>query len=199
MSAPDSQTNALRELILQATARGWCDPANSSKEMDADLAVAIAAEVEKAVDEHFAMKFAAIMTASIQNTPKSIKDRIGPDNPYWTVAYGDVCTAIDREMKLLAAQQGGPHNDGTAHIDHPLRHFDRTCLACWQESEAGADDAPDYKALHTELIMAVARKYPGETRHQTALRYINEAERQPQNADQASKSNATDRDGGSNG
>jgi len=29
---------------------------------------------------------------------------------------------------------------------------------------------------YNELIMAVARKFPGETRHQTALRYIKEAE-----------------------
>lgn len=30
---------------------------------------------------------------------------------------------------------------------------------------------------YDELIMAVARKHHGETRHQTALRYIQEAER----------------------
>ena len=31
-------------------------------------------------------------------------------------------------------------------------------------------------AEYNKLIMAVARKYPGETRHETALRYIHEAE-----------------------
>lgn len=30
--------------------------------------------------------------------------------------------------------------------------------------------------LYSELLSAVARKFPGETRHQTALRYIKEAE-----------------------
>jgi len=30
--------------------------------------------------------------------------------------------------------------------------------------------------LHQELLMAVERKIPGETRHETALRYIREAE-----------------------
>ena len=30
--------------------------------------------------------------------------------------------------------------------------------------------------LHNELLMAVVRKFPGETRHETALRYIREAE-----------------------
>ena len=35
---------------------------------------------------------------------------------------------------------------------------------------------------YLELIMAVARKHPGETRHQTALRYIQEAEKAPSGA-----------------
>ena len=43
------------------------------------------------------------------------------------------------------------------------------------------DNAQDngYIRLHEkyqELIMAVARKFPNETRHETALRYINQAE-----------------------
>jgi hypothetical protein len=36
----------------------------------------------------------------------------------------------------------------------------------------------DYINLYNELIYAVARKFPNETRHQTALRYIREAENQ---------------------
>jgi hypothetical protein len=32
---------------------------------------------------------------------------------------------------------------------------------------------------YDELLYAVARKYPGETRHQTALRYIMEREQEP--------------------
>lgn len=31
---------------------------------------------------------------------------------------------------------------------------------------------------YSELIMAVARKFPNETRHETALRYIRDAERE---------------------
>ena len=34
----------------------------------------------------------------------------------------------------------------------------------------------DYKALYEELLLAVHSTFPGETRHQTALRYIREAE-----------------------
>lgn len=111
MTEPASRYSALKELILQATARGWCSPENSHKVMDPDLANAIAAEVERAVDEHFAIQLAAISTASIQNTPASAKDRIGRDNPYWTVAYGDVCTAIDREMKLIATASEQQHSE----------------------------------------------------------------------------------------
>lgn len=33
--------------ILQAVARGWCHPQTSHKEMDPDLAIAIAAEVNE--------------------------------------------------------------------------------------------------------------------------------------------------------
>jgi hypothetical protein len=37
----------LEDQVRQAVARGWRDPRNSHKEMDADLAEAIAAEVVK--------------------------------------------------------------------------------------------------------------------------------------------------------
>ena len=34
------------------------------------------------------------------------------------------------------------------------------------------------KALYHELLYGVAKKFPNETRHQTALRYIQQAEKQ---------------------
>ena len=37
----------------------------------------------------------------------------------------------------------------------------------------------DYKALYMELLYAVANKWPEESRHQTALRYIRERENMP--------------------
>lgn len=46
------------------------------------------------------MQLVAVMTASMQNTRNSIKDRIGKANPYWSQAYADTCTAVDREIKL---------------------------------------------------------------------------------------------------
>ena len=44
---------------------------------------------------------------------------------------------------------------------------------------AGLGAEPDYKliaAKYQELLYAVAQKFPGETRHETALRYIRRAE-----------------------
>lgn len=55
-------------------------------------------EVESMRENHI-MQLAGISTACIQNTKSTIKDRIPKDNPYWTVAYGDVCVAVDREMR----------------------------------------------------------------------------------------------------
>lgn len=37
-------------------------------------------------------------------------------------------------------------------------------------------DTTDYKTLYLELIYQVCNKYPGESRHETALRYIKERE-----------------------
>lgn len=59
--------------------------------------------------------------------------------------------------------------------------FDGDCPAYRPEpSLAGGreDDqsAVDYQAMYHELVYAVASKFPDETRHQTALRYIREAE-----------------------
>ena len=42
----------------------------------------------------------------------------------------------------------------------------------------------DYKALYHELLFGVGNKWPGETRHQTALRYIQQAERGSDNPSQ---------------
>lgn len=43
----------------------------------------------------------------------------------------------------------------------------------------------DVASLYYELLFAVASKFPGETRHQTALRYIRQAEACHGSADQS--------------
>ena len=80
---------------------------------------------------------------------------------------------------------------------------DRAAMNCNMDFVASLDNCAAYKSLitktalvaevpcsvgldaklagmkenYTELLMAVESKYPGETRHDTALRYIKEAER----------------------
>ena len=51
------------------------------------------------LEEFRIMQLAAISTATLQNTVKSTADRISPGSPYSTVAYVDVCKAVDREMR----------------------------------------------------------------------------------------------------
>jgi len=45
------------------------------------------------------------------------------------------------------------------------------CISKWNELNTRPNDAK-----YEELLMAVARKFPNESRHETALRYITEAE-----------------------
>lgn len=51
------------------------------------------------VELHY-QQLAAISTGARQNTRGTAMDRIKRDHPYWTQAYQDVCTAIDREMTI---------------------------------------------------------------------------------------------------
>lgn len=83
---------------IEKAAQVWCDPRCSGKQMDVELATVFAELIDKE-NEFRIMNLAGISTASIQNTETTIKDRIGRENPYWTVAYNDVCVAIDREIK----------------------------------------------------------------------------------------------------
>lgn len=46
------------------------------------------------------MRLAACGVAAMQNTEATRKERITKDNPYWSASYGDVCSAVDREMSL---------------------------------------------------------------------------------------------------
>lgn len=90
----------------------------------------------------------------------------------------------------------------TTHTDHPMRHWDRTCPACNEGvsmniSEAlrlanlldedrcahHKEAAAELRRLHEisikygELLYAVHKAFPDESRHQTALRYITQTER----------------------
>jgi hypothetical protein len=51
--------------------------------------------------------------------------------------------------------------------------------------DAALAESDAIAAKYNELLMAVWHKYPGETRHETALRYITQAEQRITVADQA--------------
>lgn len=53
--------------------------------------------------------------------------------------------------------------------------------------ETVPEGASDYKALYHELVYQVGIKHPDETRHQTALRYLTNAENQQNNTPQQAK------------
>jgi hypothetical protein len=51
--------------------------------------------------EHERMCLAALSTGALCDTHSSIEaNRIGPDSPYWSAAYGDVCRMVDRLMQM---------------------------------------------------------------------------------------------------
>ena len=59
----------------------------------------VIAQMRQEIDT-WMIKLAACSSAALQNTETTVKDRLTKDNPYWSAAYGDVCAAVDREMKL---------------------------------------------------------------------------------------------------
>jgi hypothetical protein len=79
---------------------------------DSDLAsLAMTLETRNAAlereNEVLRMQLAGCGVAAMQNTENTVKDRIGKDNPYWSASYGDVCAAVDREMKLRSSMPEG--------------------------------------------------------------------------------------------
>lgn len=55
--------------------------------------------------ERHEMQLVAIMTASLGNTEYTRKERIANDHPYWSQAYADTCSAVDREMAHRSARE----------------------------------------------------------------------------------------------
>lgn len=74
-----------------------------ARQLETELSAALNVLADKerelaAMRELHDVQLAAISTACVQNTRDSATMRIWRENPYWTVAYGDVCVAVDREM-----------------------------------------------------------------------------------------------------
>jgi hypothetical protein len=98
--------------------------------------------------------------AKLAGYSKEVYDRLWKlrqSNPRWELVW--------QEDSLLGDEDYKPVVDGTVNVlpDGTLAYLFDAC--------------PPLHEAYQELLYAVARKFPGETRHQTALRYIREAEK----------------------
>lgn len=76
------------------------------------------------------------------------------------------------ECRICAKKQHYCHNCGYDEDLAPFAHG----YCGWEHFIEGYDKLLAYEKKYYLLIMAVGTKHPNETRHQTALRYILEAE-----------------------
>jgi len=90
--------------------------------------------------------------------------------------HGNPLDACDLCDELLAEFRSG--------IEQGKKDGWEACEACHgivdgkhTEAESLRQQLAARQTLYHELLMAVESKWPGETRHQTALRYIRQAER----------------------
>ena len=51
------------------------------------------------------IRLAACGVAALANTFETVKQRIDKDNPYYSASYGDVCSAVDREIAYRSANE----------------------------------------------------------------------------------------------
>ncbi len=101
----------------------------------------------KEVEELHLLRLAAISTASLQNTPASVAQRIDKNNPYWTVAYADVCRAVDREMALAQNRVA----------EMPLRSDGKPYQPpfYWDKFDGVARDSENFALLDSLLVECV--------------------------------------------
>jgi hypothetical protein len=76
-----------------------------------------------------------------------------------------------REQRCKAEQQAAEVLAGLAAV--AIRGVTDARIA---EAQVDTDELTRLRGLYEELLFAVGNKHPGETRHQTALRYIQQAE-----------------------
>ena len=66
------------------------------------------------------MRLAACGVAAMCNTKKAARQqRIKKSNPYYSASYGDVCRAVDREMKYRKALEDIVHELGVPSEGYP--------------------------------------------------------------------------------
>ena len=110
-------------------------------------------------------------------------------------------TLTDEVIKVVLSQVRGLHDDNAnsdevvlafaraieARVHEELRKqvFDAIGIDISIYTHSAPIPTPSQEEAYKELIYAVARKFPNETRHQTALRYIMQAEEQSNDAGKA--------------
>lgn len=80
----------------------------------------------------------------------------------------DLITTLRAEVERLTQEREGDRADRAR-----ILSAYNDCAASLRSAEAELAEA---RKLYQELLFAVERKWPGESRHQTALRYIRERE-----------------------
>ena len=113
------------------------------------------------------MRLAACGIAAMQNTPESIKQRIGRDSPYWSASYGDVCALVDREIELRTRLEIAINESKVCALCN--KHEAMHCTECFnpQSVKEGMERAAKEVEKHEERwgcsgFAAVIRKVIGE-------------------------------------
>jgi hypothetical protein len=80
--------------------KGLCDYCKGLDTFDVDNTDFLLSEIDRLREqlEIERIRLAACGVAAMANTEETIKQRIDKDNPYHSASYGDVCSAIDREI-----------------------------------------------------------------------------------------------------
>lgn len=84
-------------------------------------------------------------------------------------------TVIVEDCNICKHKKICPFAHKHKHPDHPCLEFRMEALEP-VVTYSNDPNQPTIWDIYMELLMAVSRKFPGETRHQTALRYIRETE-----------------------
>ena len=91
--------------------------------------------------------------------------------PDWYGIHGNVTVVPLEDYQQLERELAQAKESASVYAALAAHHVDTISALQGQETAT-----PDYKSLYTELIMAVVHRWSGETRHQTALRYIQQAD-----------------------
>ena len=108
----------------------------------------------------------------------------GCDYLAWTTGEQLCIDQLERELALLkASPASAPAVCSPTLTECPRCHNDvKKCDGVFAAPTPPVSEDRNKLELYKELIYAVASKFPGESRHQTALRYIRNAEKGSDNA-----------------